>query len=75
MRTVELSLEFEAAESLQMLLNGSKISEDMRGHLGRLVENAIAEAAAPAGKDPAPRYVGEHGEPNPKTLGKPDGSR
>ena len=75
MRTVDLKLEFEAAESLQMLLNGSKIPEDMRDHLARLVENAIATAAAPDSKDPAPRYVGEHGEPNPNTLGKPGGTK
>ncbi|MEO9902904.1 hypothetical protein [Nisaea sp.] len=62
MRTVNLSFEFEAAESLLQTLNGGKIADDMRDHLVRVVENSIREASAPGSRKPKPRYVGEHGE-------------
>ncbi|WP_193173714.1 hypothetical protein [Nisaea nitritireducens] len=72
MRTVDLTLEFEAAESLLQILNEGRVSGDMRDHLARLVEDAIRAASA-AEPETEPRYVGEHGEHNPNTLGKPGG--
>lgn len=62
MRTVNLALEFEAAESLLQILNEGRIAGDMRDHLARTVENSIREASEPGGDEPKPRYVGEHGE-------------
>lgn len=62
MRTVNLTMEFEAAESLLHILNEGRIAGDMRDHLARLVEDAIREASTPAGDEAKPRYVGEHGE-------------
>jgi len=66
MRTVNLTLEFEAAESLLQILNKGRIAGEMRDHLARVVENSIREASAPAGGKPTPRYVGEHGESDKK---------
>ncbi|UUX51630.1 hypothetical protein NUH88_08000 [Nisaea acidiphila] len=62
MRTVDVNLKFEAAESLLEVVRGAKIPEEMRDYLARALENAIREAAAPEGGESAPRYVGEHGE-------------
>lgn len=66
MRTVYLTLEFEAAESLLHILNEGRVTGDMRDHLARAVESAIREASGPAGGDEKPRYVGEHGESDKK---------
>jgi len=66
MRTVSLTLGFEAAESLLQVLNEGRIAGDMRDHLARVIENSIREASAPGGGKPKPRYVGEHGESDKK---------
>lgn len=62
MRTVDVNLKFEAAESLLEVVRGAKIPDDMRDYLSRVLQNAIREASSPEGGEGAPRYVGEHGE-------------
>ncbi|WP_420403479.1 hypothetical protein [Nisaea sp.] len=74
MSDVTLTIRMEQAESLQQFLRGTEIPEDTRSEIARLVEGAIREASAPQEKID-PRYVGEHGEHNPNTLGKPGGTR
>lgn len=62
MRTVDVNLNFEAAESLLEVVRGAQIPEEMRDYLSRVLSNAIREASAPDPAEPTPRYVGEHGE-------------
>lgn len=69
MRQVDLTLSFEEAESLLFLLQGSKLPADKMEVLADQVSSAIREASRPEATA-EPRYVGEHGEYNPNTLGK-----
>lgn len=69
MSDVTLTMKMEEAESLQQFLRGTAIPDDTKAQIARLVENAIREASMPGSKV-EPRYVGEHGEHNPNTLGK-----
>lgn len=70
MSDVTVTLKHEEAESLQQLLRGMDIAEGTRGNIALLVEDAMREAVA-LEPEAEPRYVGEHGEHNPNTLGKP----
>jgi hypothetical protein len=69
MSDVTLKIKMEEAESLLQFLRGTDIPEGTKNAVARLVEGAIREASAP-GSETEPRYVGEHGEYNPNTLGK-----
>ncbi|WP_193183822.1 hypothetical protein [Nisaea sediminum] len=74
MSDVTLKFKMDEAESLQQFLNGTKIPDETRSRIARLVESGIREASM---REPEvePRYVGEHGEHNPNTLGKSGGSK
>jgi len=72
MNDVILKIKMEQAEALLLFLGGSAIAEETRGEIARLVEGAIREAAMPE-PETEPRFVDEHGEYNPNTLGKPGG--
>lgn len=74
MSDVTLTIKMEEAESLQQFLNGTAIPDETKSRIARLVEDAIREASMPK-LGVEPRYVGEHGEYNPNTLGKTGGSR
>ena len=62
MRQVAVTLNFEAAESLLGLIQGSNIPNEMRDYLAGALQTAIRDASAPDGGHVKPRYVGEHGE-------------
>lgn len=74
MSEVILKIKMEQAESLQQFLRGTEIAEDTKGEIARLVEGAIREASMPEA-EAEPRFVGEHGEYNPNTLGKSGGGK